>query len=219
MTSLYPDAGTLPPTGQGIVSEAQEIVAPFPKVTGGVLWAPLGSPIPTDSVTPLSSDYVSLGRVSDVGVIRNEDRPSTDQHDWGGDLIAILQQSYSMTIKFSLLQLMNADVQGAAHGHNNVTVTNATATSGTQIAVKYNSQLLDYGQWVIDAYFINMTMRLFIPYGRLTVIGPMTWVHKALAMAELTLRPFPDLNNNMAYEYWDDGVLATAAAGSGTSGT
>jgi hypothetical protein len=51
-------------------------------------------------------------------------------------------------------------------------------------------------------------MRMVVPYGRLTVVGPQTWVHKAIAAYELTLRPFPDLSNNHAYEYWNDGQLA-----------
>src|SRR6478672_5878724 len=110
----------IPPT---IVSAAQEIAAPSPKVTGGVLRAPLGTPLPTTPYTALNPAFVTLGRVSVDGVDRTEDRPNTDINDWGGDLIAILQDKYGITLKFKLLQIMNADVQMAAHGDDNVTVT------------------------------------------------------------------------------------------------
>jgi hypothetical protein len=193
----------LPPT---LISEAQEIAAPSPKVTGGVLVAPLGTTLPTDATSALDPAFVTLGRVSVDGVDRTEERPNTEVNDWGGDLIAILQDKYGITLKFKLLQLMNADVQAAAHGKDNVTVTPPTASTGTLISAKMNAQLLDYGSWVIDAYYLKMSMRLVVPYGRITLVGPLKWVHKELAAYDLTLRPFPDIYNNHAYEYWNDGI-------------
>jgi hypothetical protein len=193
----------LPPT---IISEAQEIAAPSPKVTGGVLIAPLGTTLPTDATTALDPAFITLGRVSVDGVDRTEERPNTEVNDWGGDLIAVLQDKYGITLKFKLLQLMNADVQKAAHGTDNVTVRPPTSTGGTLISSKMNAQLLDYGSWVIDAYYMKMSMRLVVPYGRITLVGPLKWVHKELAAYDLTLKPFPDTYNNHAYEYWDDGI-------------
>lgn len=195
----------VPPT---IISDVQEIAAPSPKVTGGVLVAPLGTTLPTDATSALNAAFVKLGRVSVDGVDRTEDRPNTEINDWGGDLIAVLQDKYGITIKFKLLQLMNADVQAAAHGQANVSVTAANGSHGTEIKAKMNAQLLDYGSWVIDAYYQQMSMRLVIPYGRITMVGPLKWVHKELAAYDLTLKPFPDTQNNHAYEYWNDGVLA-----------
>lgn len=130
----------------------------------------------------------------------------TDQYDWGGNLIAVLQDSFGITVNFKLLQLMNADVQRAAHGTDNVTVVPPTTNTGTTIQSTINAQLLDTGSWVIDAYYMKMSMRFVIPYGRPTQVGKLTWVHKALAMYDLTIRPLPDNYNNHAYEYWNDGV-------------
>jgi hypothetical protein len=193
----------LPPT---VISVAQEVAAPSPKITGGVMKAPLGTTLPDDAIEALDPAFITLGRVSDGGVERTEERPNTEVNDWGGDLIAILQDKYGITLKFKLLQLMNSDVQAAAHGSGNVTVTPPTPTTGTGIAAKMNSLLLDYASWVIDAFYIKMSMRLVVPYGRITLVGPLTWVHKTLAMYDLTLRPFPDQYNNHAYEYWNDGM-------------
>src|SRR4051812_45883415 len=176
----------IPPT---IISDAQEIAAPSPKVTGGVLQAPLGTVLPTDATSALDDAFISLGRVSVDGVDRTEERPNTEINDWGGDLIAVLQDKYGITLKFKLLQLLNADVQKAAHGASNVTVTPAGPTTGTEIAAKMNAKLLDYGSWVIDAYYMKMSMRLVIPYGRITLVGPLKWVHKELATYDITLRP------------------------------
>ena len=193
-------------TMTGISTLVPEVAAPFPKVTGGVLTAPLGTALPTDASSPLDPAFITLGRVSVDGVDRTEERPNTEVNDWGGDLIAVLQDKYGLTIKFKLMQLMNADVQAAAHGKPNITVTPPTATSGTLIAARLNRELLPYQSWVIDAYYLQMTMRLVVPNGRITLVGPLKWVHKELAMFDLTLKPFPDQSNNHAYEYWDDGI-------------
>lgn len=191
-----------------VVSDVNEIVAPSPKVTGGVRVAPLGTPLPTDAVTPLDSAFISLGRISDDGVDKTESRPKTDKFDWGGSLIATLQDSFMLTLKFKLLQLVNADVQRAVHGEDNVTITAATSSHGTQIAAAINAKLLDQGVYVIDAYYMQMSGRLVVPIARPVEVGQLKWVHKDLAAYELTVQAFADNDNNMAYEYWDDGVLA-----------
>lgn len=192
---------------QFVTAEVAEIAAPSPKVTGGVLFGQLGTVvIPTDATTPLDPNFVTLGRVSADGVDRNEDRGAVDVYDWGGNLVAVLQDKFGLTFKFKLLQMMNADTQRAAHGTPNVTVTPPTSSVGTAIAATFNPLLLDTGVWVIDAYYMKMSMRFVIPYGRPTQVGPTKWVHKELTMFDLTVRPFPDSFNNHAYEYWNDGV-------------
>lgn len=189
-----------------LVADVNEIVAPSPKVTGGVRVAPLGTALPTNAVSALPAAYISLGRVADDGIDKTEDRPKSDKFDWGGSLIASLQDHFMLTLKFRLLQLVNADVQRAVHGKDNVTVAPATASAGTQINSKINAKLLDQGIYVIDAYFMKMSGRLVLPIARPVTVGPLKWVHKDLATYELTVQAFPDNNNNMAYEYWDDGV-------------
>ena len=190
-----------------LVADVNEIVAPSPKVTGGVRVAPLGTTLPTDAVTALDAKFISLGRVSDEGVDKTESRPKSDRFDWGGSLIATLQESFMLTLKFKLLQLVNADVQKAVHGADNVTVTAASTTHGSQIAASINAKLLDQGVFVIDAYYMKMNGRLVLPIARPVEVGQLKWVHKDLASYELTVQAFPDAHNNLGYEYWDDGQV------------
>lgn len=189
-----------------IISDTQEIAAPSPRVTGGILYAPVGSTLPTTALGAPDAAFITLGRVSVDGVDRTEDRGNTEINDWGGNLIAVLQDKFGLTLKFKLLQVMNADVQKAAHGADNVTVTPATTSTGTEIKAKINASLLDTGAWIVDGFYMKMSMRLVVPYGRVTAVGPMKWVHRELVMYDLTLKPFPDSQNNHAYQYWNDGV-------------
>lgn len=199
-----------------IITEVAELAAPSPRVTGGVLYNPTvndASLLPSSANDPLDPSYVKLGRVSADGIDRTEERGNTEVQDWGGNLVAVLQDKYGLTIKFKLLQAMNADVQRAAHGTGNVDVTPPTATTGTEIAAKLNQLLLDTGIWIFDGFYQKINMRLVIPYGRITLVGPMKWTHKELTMYDLTLKPFPDNQNNHGYQYWNDGVTTLGARG------
>lgn len=199
-----------------LITEVAELAAPSPRVTGGVLYNPnYTNPalLPGSANDPLDSTYVKLGRVSADGIDRTEERGNVEVQDWGGNLVAVLQDKYGLTIKFKLLQAMNADVQRAAHGTPNVTVTPPTATTGTEIAAELNQLLLDTGIWVFDGFYQKINMRLVIPYGRITLVGPMKWTHKELTMYDLTLKPFPDNNNNHGYQYWNDGITTLGLRG------
>lgn len=199
-----------------IVTEVAQIAAPSPRqaiidgvaVSGGVRWAPLGTALPTDATTELGPEFVTLGRVRDDGIKRTEDRANTKVYDWGGNTIAILQTQFGITVMFELLQVVNADVQKAAHGEDNVDVTAATGTSGTEISAKINSKLLDTGVWVFDSYYQKMSGRLVLPYARPTKVDGPNWTHKEIASYKMTLESMPDNENNHAYEFWNDGVLA-----------
>lgn len=199
-----------------IITEVAELAAPSPRVTGGVLFNPnYNDPTmaPTSANSPLDPSYVKLGRVSADGIDRTEERGNVEVQDWGGNLVAVLQDKYGLTIKFKLLQAMNADVQRAAHGTPNVTVTPPTATTGTEIEAQLNQLLLDTGIWVFDGFYQKINMRLCIPYGRITLVGPMKWTHKELTMYDMTLKPLPDNNNNHGTQWWNDGVTTLGTRG------
>jgi hypothetical protein len=206
-----------PPT---IVATVAELAAPSPRVTGGVMFnLNTGVTLPVSANSPLDPTFVNLGRVSSDGIDRTEERGNIEVQDWGGNLVAVLQDKFGLTIKFKLLQAMNADVQKAAHGQHNVTVTPPTSSTGTEIAAKLNQQLLDYGVWVFDGFYYKINMRLVIPYGRVTLVGPMKWTHKELVMYDMTLKPLPDNNNNHGYQYWNDGITTLGLSATGQAVT
>jgi hypothetical protein len=184
----------------------QQIAAPSPRVTGGVLKAPSGSTLPTTALGAPDVAFNSLGRVSNEGLRRTEDRTNTDIQDWGGDLVATLQERYSVTLRFILIQPLNTDVQKAVHGDGNVTITAATTSTGTEIKSILNSKLLDTGSWVFEGFFNLSSMRLVVPLGRVTQVGEVRWVHNALFAYDCTLKCFPDDDGIHAIQYLNDGI-------------
>lgn len=189
--------------------DVTQLAAPSPRTAGGVMRGALGAILPTTALGPITdASVVDLGIIGDTGLVRHEDRQNTDVYDWGGNLVATLQDRYGLTLTFKFLQVMNADVNKAVFGDSNVQVTPATTSQGTEIRVLMNSKLLTTGCWVFDGVYQNINMRLVVPIARITQVGDVNWVHNRLCEYDVTLKPFPDSAGNHAYQYWNDGVLA-----------
>jgi hypothetical protein len=183
-----------------------QTLAVAPNIAGGIWRAPLGTTLPTDTTTALTSPLVSLGYVGDQGVTRNELRPNTKKFAWGGSLVASLQQSYSVQFKFQLLQPLDADVLKAVHSDGNVSVTAATTTVGTLTTSNLNATLNLNAVWVFEGFYQLATVRQALPIARVTEIGAYKWTHMDLAVYDVTMEAFPDTSGNFVYEITDDGI-------------
>ncbi|AGI12283.1 major tail protein [Mycobacterium phage FF47] len=184
-------------------------------VYGGIYYIPLGEEIPTDAVTPLPAASVHLGFVSEDGVTITTDRSGDPTIAWGGDKIAYLQSSFGISWQFKLMQFFNPDVARLAYGHANVATVAATPTHGNQMVIKQNSQMLDLGIFVIDAFYGKKKVREVAPYARPTELGDTQLVHTELSGVEATLELFPDDSGNSAYRYTDDGEKTGGGGGEG----
>lgn len=188
--------------------DVAQTLAASPNITSGAWRAPLGTTLPIDTTTALSAPLVPLGYVGDQGVTRNENRPNTKKFAWGGALVASLQQSYSVTYKFQLLQPLDPDVLMAVHSDGNVTVTPATQTVGNLTSTALNPTLNKNGVWVFEGFYQSVTVRQALPNARVTEVGAYKWTHLDLAVYDCTLEAFPDTSGNFVYEITDDGVVA-----------
>lgn len=180
-------------------------------VYGGIYFIPLGVDIPTDATSALPAEAVHLGFVSEDGITITTDRSGDPTIAWGGDKVAYLQSSFGISWNLKLLQFFNADVARLAYGNANVAELAATSGPtghGKQMVIKQNSQLLDLGCFVIDAFYGVKKVREVAPYARPTEMGDLTLVHTELSAIETTVELFPDNSGNSAYRYTDDGVKA-----------
>lgn len=200
---------------------ATQTIAPSPRITGSVLYAPVGTALPTTSFAALNTGFTDLGYTDENGLKQKEDRSNTDVFVWGGDQIATLQEKYSRTMSFKLLQFLDSNVLAAAYRNSNITVTPPTSMNGTEVAVAMNSQILDTLSWVFDGYYFTEAgnealVRVVIPIGRITQIGDVDLTNKALTSVEATLKAFPDALGNSGYLYVNNGIT-TASSGIGGS--
>lgn len=195
--------------------KVQELFAGSPtgiNVYGGIYFLPLGTPIPTDAVTPLDEDAVHLGFVSEDGITITTDRSGDPTIAWGGDKVAYLQSSFGISWKVKFLQFFNADVARLAYGNANVAEIAATSGPtghGKQMVIKQNSRPLDFGCFVIDSFYGMKKVREVAPYAQPSEVGDLVLVHSELSAIEGTIELYPDDNGNSAYRYTDDGIKAT----------
>jgi hypothetical protein len=195
-----------------------QVIAPSPRVTGSVLYAAVGTPLPLSSYATVNSTFEDLGYVNEAGLKNKEDRPQTDIFVWGGDLIASLQGHYMQTMQFTVVQFLDENVLAAGYGNSNITVTPKTSQQGKEIAVLMNSKRLDTLSWVFDGYYLtsagsNALVRIVIPIGHVVQRGELNLTDKALASLDLTIKAFPDANGNHGYLYVNDGITTGATTG------
>lgn len=186
-----------------------ELLAPSPRTSGSILWAPIGTGLPTTSYADLDgtadTGFADLGFADENGLKQRETRSTTDVFCWGGDLVGTLQTQYDRTMTFRLMQFRNTEVLSAAYGISNVSVVPASSTHGKEIAVKLNPNLLDTRSWVFDGFYAESLVRIVIPIGRITTVGEVDMTHKSYMTIECTLKAYPDSNKNHGYLYLNDG--------------
>ena len=178
-----------------------------PKVTGGAFRGPLGTALPTDSTTALNAAFKGLGYVGESGVEFNPARSTDKKRAWGGDIVKVTQSEYSETWTCTLIEYRNPEVQKAVFGDDNVTVTAATASTGTKLAVKHNGDVLPHDSWVFEMFEGEGSSRVVLPNAQVTEVGAVSYTDEELIAYPVTLEAFEDASGNNSYEYSDDGVF------------
>ena len=173
-----------------------KVSAGKPKVAGAVYRAPLGTALPTDASTSLSSAFVDMGYISEDGVT-NSNSPDTEKiKAWGGQVVLIVSTEKPDTFQLTFLESLNASVLETVYGANNVTV------SGNVITVLANAKELGEFVYVIDVAMRGGAMkRIVIPDGALSELGDIVYKDDEAIGYEVTLDCMPDASGNSHYEY------------------
>jgi hypothetical protein len=179
-----------------------------PKVTGGAFHAPIGTALPTNSSTALNVSFKGLGYVGEEGVKFNPARSTDKKRAWGGDIVKVLQTEYSETWTCTLIEYRNPEVQKAVFGAGNVTVTAATASTGTLMAVKHNGDILPREEYVFEMMEGAASDRVVLPNAQITEVGEVSYSDEELVAYPVTFEAFEDATGTNSYEYSDDAVFA-----------
>lgn len=178
-----------------------------PKISGGILVAPLGTTLPTDETTALDAAFAAVGYATDDGVTRGESRDTDTKFAWGGDTIAVLQKSITITFKFTLAEYLNPLTQKLIYGDANVAETAATSTSGTKMAVSVTSTPPPHKAWVFEMISGVATDRIVIPNGQISDTDDVAYKDDDIASRGVTVTLFPDSTGHYLYEYTNDGIV------------
>lgn len=170
------------------------VAAASPVATGGVLVAPLGTPLPTGPTDTLDPAFIALGYVSEDGVQFSGSAASvTDTLAWGGDVVANVITAASVEKRtFKLLEILNPDVLRLAYGANHVTIT--TDASGNDVI-----HVEDHGVQPPKSVFVfdmltsqGTAFRRVIPIGQPVMSGQDDDTHKAIGGYEFEVTAFND---------------------------
>jgi hypothetical protein len=194
--------------GKSMVNSVANVAVGKPKVTGGAFRAPSGTALPTNSTTVLDPAFKGLGYVGEDGVEFNPARSTDKKKAWGGDIVKVTQSEYSETWVATFIEYRNPEVQKMAFGDSNVTITAATETTGTLMAVKHNGNLLPRGEIVFEMLEGVGATRIVLPDAQVTEIGAVTYSDDELIAYPVTFEAFEDASGNNSYEYTDDGIFA-----------
>lgn len=168
-----------------------------PKIGGAVFRAPVGTTLPTDSVTGLDVAFVGLGFVSDAGVTNGSGVTTNAIRSWGGDVVLTTQSSRDDTYAFSLIESLNANVLKAFHGDANV-----TGDLATGITVTANNSDLGTHSYVIDMIMRDgAAKRIVIPNAMVSETGDVVYSDDDVVAYPITLSGQPDASGNTHYEY------------------
>lgn len=192
-----------------MASTAENVYAAMPAASGALRTAPLGTAAPTDATTALPAAWVDLGYIGEDGFTESHQRDTTKKKAFGGSTVKILQTEFGITVTFTFLESLNADVLKSIFGEENVTITPATSSEGAKIVVKKNKKVLPHKSWCVDTIDGDATRRNYIPDGQLSMSGDVVQVHTDTIEYSVSIETFENADGDNVIEFIDDGKPVT----------
>ena len=181
-----------------MANNVNNVSAGKPKVGGALFVAPIGTALPTDSVTALNAAFKGLGYVSEDGLVNSITRETDNVKAWGGDTVLSPTTSFEDTYQVTLIETVNIDTLKLIFGSDNVTV----GTNG-ETTVTVNSNELDEWSFVAETLLRDGSVRRqVIPRAKVTELGEITYNDSDPVGYETTLTAYPDESGNTHYEYF-----------------
>jgi hypothetical protein len=169
-----------------------------PKVGGAAWRAPLGTELPTDAATELSSAFVSLGYISTDGLKHNISRTNSSTKAWGGDTVLDSETEKNDQYRFTAIEALNPEVLKMAYGDSNV-----SGTLAAGMTVLSNSNALEEAVYVFDRILRNGVLkRTVIERGKVIGIEEISEDDSNVTGYNFTINAYPDANGNTSKDYY-----------------
>lgn len=179
-------------------------------IDGGVMWrGPVGTALPgaevDEVVDPLMEDQ---GTAAQDGLSVGVTRTSNTVKDFDGADFVDIQTEYNGEFKIKLLEFDLEAAQKTAFGDSNVTITPATASTGTRYHVEHNPDTLPLSAFLFKTKYGKKRKNYEIAIGRITEIAEIKLESGDASAYELTGKAFRNpATGNFIDEYGDDGVF------------
>lgn len=179
------------------------------KVTGGVLRAPVGTPLPTALEDTFDAAFVSAGYVSEDGLELTPDLSTTDIKDWSGSVVRRLIETFTNTVKWAHLETSEESLKQYV-GDDNVEVTAATAEHGTLITARLNKEELPHSSYLFRMKDGPRRMLIVVPDMQVTSRESLKFVATDATKWGVEATTFEDENGDHVIIYTDNGQRIAA---------
>lgn len=187
-------------------NNAMYVTTGKPNVSGAVFTAPLGTTLPTDATTPLSSAFINLGFVSEDGLSNTNDMSISTIKEWGGLIVYNSLDEFTDQFGLTLIESENVEVLKTVYGDENVTV----AGDGT-IHVEVTNKDPQERVFVFDlALRNNLAKRIVIADGAITGRDEITYTASDAVGYGITISAYPDANGKTHDEYQESAQIPSA---------
>jgi hypothetical protein len=172
-----------------------------PNVTGGIFLVPQTVALPTDALSDRPAECIRLGGVSEDGYTYMSERQVEKRKDWNGQVVRSLQTSMDDMFEVTFIEFLNPELLAALYGTDNVTVTPADATNGTQIAVRHSVEMPEHGAYIVDTVDGKVRRRRCIPDAQLETLDPIVEKPGEWSVFKAKYSIFPDSQGFTSYVY------------------
>lgn len=190
-------------------NSAAAVAVGKPKATGGAYRGPAGTTLPTGVDDTLPAGMKSVGYVSSDGVVQTISADSNEVVAWGGDTVRKIQTTHDVSYKLTMIETNDVS-QAVYYGDDNVTLTDATTTTGKLTEIKLNSDELPRGVWAFELKDGDRIGRIVLPDAQVSGRDDVSYVDDDAVSYPITLTAYPDSSGTKSYIYWDEGVFSAS---------
>ena len=178
-------------------NKATNVTTGKPNIGGAVYTAPIGTTVPTDATTALSSAYVCLGYVSEDGLSNNNELSVNAIKAWGGNIVYRSLTEMNDEFGLALIETENVDVLKTVYGADNVTV-----DASGNISIDVVGEDPEERVWVFElALRGDRAKRIVVPDGAITSRDEISYNDSDAVAYGITVSAYPDANSKTHKEY------------------
>lgn len=178
-------------------NKATNVTTGKPNIAGAVFTAPLGTTLPTDATSALSSAFVCLGYVSEDGLSNNNELSVNAIKAWGGNIVYRSLTEMNDEFGLALIETENVDVLKTVYGDNNVSV-----DSDGNIAIDVVGEDPEERVWVFElALRGDRAKRIVIPDGAITSRDEISYNDSDAVAYGITVSAYPNSSSSTHKEY------------------
>lgn len=180
---------------------------PDQAVTGAIL-----SGDATDTIPDTIDDFVftgltDSGYVNEDGVTITPEDTTESIKDWSGAEIRRILTEFTGTIAWTHLEL-SAGAARNYFGEDQVEVTAAGASNGTQMKNSLGKNVLPVKAWYFKVKDGDRRILVFVPHGQITMRGEIPLTNSGAVTLPVELSTYPDAAGQNIYIYTDDGIFS-----------